>query len=36
MGKGLFGRKKRSGRDNRDDLDLDTMFEELELDLPNC
>lgn len=34
----MFGVKKKKGKSkkSKDDFDLDTMFEELEIKLPNC
>jgi len=35
MSGGFLRRKKKSKSDEKD-FDLDTMFEEIEIDLPNC
>lgn len=35
MSGGLLRRKKKS-KSNEKDFDLDTMFEEVKIDLPNC
>jgi len=33
---GFLKNKKKKGRDKERDFDLDTMFEELEIDVGNC
>jgi len=33
---GLLGIRKKKNKNNEKDFDLDTMFEEIEIDLPNC
>jgi len=33
---GLLRIRKKKNKNNEKDFDLDTMFEEIEIDLPNC